>query len=166
MSQALISFRRIDHVSWTVAELEPVIDFYRRVFGVTPLYALGPLDAADIPRDAQGRDWTEAHLGVPDAQLRLAMLQFPDGFRLELFEYRRPLGSSSAPLPSNHVGSHHLGIEVDDLEASAAVLLENGCSVMERIALDDGPTAGSAFRYFRDPWGNIFELCQHTVGAA
>ncbi|MEW7850741.1 VOC family protein [Massilia aurea] len=162
MSKALISFRRIDHVSWTVAAIEPVVEFYSRVFGVTPLYAMGPLDAADIPRDAQGRDWTEAHLGVPGGRLSLAMLQFPDGFRLELFEYGKPAGASTAPLPCNEIGSHHLGIEVDDLEQAASVLLENGCTVYERIALDEGPTAGSSFRYFRDPWGNIFELCQHT----
>ena len=162
MSQALISFRRIDHASWTVAQLEPVIDFYTRVFGVTPVYAMGPLDAADIPRDEEGRDWTDKHLGIPGARIRLAMLQFPDGFKLELFEYQKPLGASSAPLPGNHVGSHHLGIEVDDLEQAAGVLLENGCTVLERIELDSGPTAGSSFRYFRDPWSNIFELCQHS----
>jgi len=166
MSQPLISFRRIDHVSWTVAALEPVIDFYRRVFGVTPVYAMGPLDAADIPRDEQGRDWTDRHLGIPGARIRLAMLQFPDGFQLELFEYEKPRGDTVAPLASNHVGSHHLGIEVDDLEQAAAVLLDNGCTVHERIELDSGPTAGSRFRYFNDPWGNIFELCQHTRAAA
>lgn len=162
MSKPLISFRRIDHASWTVAQLEPVIDFYTRVFGCSSVYAMGPLDAADIPLDEQGRDWTEKHLGIAGGRIRLAMLQFPDGFKVELFEYQKPLGTSTAPLASNNIGSHHLGIEVDDLEQAASVLLENGCTVHERIALDAGPTAGSTFRYFRDPWDNIFELCQHN----
>lgn len=160
MGKSLIGFRRVDHASWTVSELEPVIEFYTKVIGARLLYQMGPLDAEQMPRDAAGRDWTDTHLGIAMARFSLAMLEFSDGFKVELFQYERPVGTNAAPLSSNHVGSHHMGIEVEDLEQAAKVLIEHGCTVMERIEMDSGPTEGSSFRYFKDPWENIFELVE------
>lgn len=157
-----LGIRHIDHVSWTVAELEPVVSFYQRVFGAQVLYRLGPFDAAQLPREANGRDWMDAHLGVPGAQLSLIMLGLPGSIRLELFSFAMPASSTTAPLVNNHIGAHHLGLEVDDLDAAAQVLRDNGCTVMERIAFPEGPTAGSQYRYFRDPWQNILELVVHN----
>ncbi|CAN5513708.1 hypothetical protein BH11PSE9_BH11PSE9_07310 [soil metagenome] len=166
MSLNPLGIRRIDHVSWTVAELDPVIAFYERVFGATILYRIGPIDAADIPRGPDGRDWTEAHVGIAGARLELVLMVLPGGARIELFAYSKPAGLMAAPVPSNHVGSHHLGLEVDDIDAAAAFLKANGCTVFERIAFDDGPTAGSQFQYFLDPWKNIFELVVHNRSTA
>jgi len=153
-----LGIRRADHVGWTVADLDAVMNFYQRVFGAQLLYRLGPIDAADIPREADGRDWTEAHVRVAGAQLELALLQLPCDLRLELFRYTKPDSATARPLRSNHIGSNHLGMEVDDMDAAAQRLRENGCTVMERIAFDEGPTAGVQFQYAFDPWGNILEL--------
>jgi len=49
-----LGIRRADHVGWTVAQLGEAIVFYQRVFGAQLLYRLGPIDAADIPREANG----------------------------------------------------------------------------------------------------------------
>jgi len=153
-----LGIRRVDHVGWTVAQLDPVIDFYQRVFGAKMLYRLGPIDAADIPREPDGRDWTQAHVGVENAQLELAFLKLPGDVHLELFRYFRPGSTTTEPLRCNHVGSNHLGIEVADIDAAAQRLRDHGCTVMERIAFDEGPTAGAQFQYLFDPWGNILEL--------
>jgi len=155
-----LGFRRIDHASWTVAEFDPVIDFYCKVFGAEVLYRMGPIDVADIPRDEQGRDWSTSHLDVENACFSLAMLAFADGFKLELFHYERPASERDIPLPSNHVGSHHLGVQVDDLEQAAAFLIQHGCRVFDKIEMEEGPTVGSRFRYLKDPWQNILELCE------
>lgn len=160
MNSSLIGFRRVDHASWTVLAIEPVIAFYITVFGARLLYQMGPLDAQQMPRDAAGRDWTETHLGIARARLSLAMLELPDGFKIELFEYAQPVGASEVPLSSNQVGGHHLSIEVENLEHAASVLAAHGCTVLERIELDAGPTEGSSFRYLQDPWKNIFELVE------
>lgn len=161
MASNPLGIRRIDHVAWTVPELGPVIDFYQRVFGAELLYRLGPIDARDIPRAADGRDWTEAHVAVADARLHLALLRLPGDAKLELFSYERPSSVTAAPLRSNHVGSSHLGLEVDDIDDAAQRLRDAGCTAMERIAFDEGPTAGSQFQYFLDPWQNIVELVVH-----
>jgi len=157
-----LGIRRADHLGWTVADLDAAIDFYQRVFGARQLYRLGPIDAADIPRGPDGRDWTAAHVGVVGAQLELALLQLPCDLRLELFRYTKPGSSTTLPLRSNHVGSSHLGLEVQDMDAAAQRLRDNGCTVMERIAFDDGPTAGVQFQYAFDPWGNIIELVYYA----
>ena len=156
-----LGIRRIDHVAWTVPDLNAVIDFYQRVIGAQLLYQLGPIDARDMPSDADGRDWTEAHVAVKDGLLSLALLALPGGGKLELFEYQRPASTTTAPLRSNHIGSHHLGFEVEDIDAAAQWLQDNGCTAMQRIAFAEGPTAGSQFQYFLDPWQNIVELVVH-----
>ncbi|KAB7578546.1 VOC family protein, partial [Verminephrobacter sp. Larva24] len=69
-----LGIRRLDHVAWSVAQMEPVIAFYQRVFGAQVLYRIGPVDAAQLPRQADGRDWTEAHLSIAGARLDLVLL--------------------------------------------------------------------------------------------
>ena len=51
---------------------------------------------------------------------------------------------------------------MQDLEAAAQILQDNGCTLFDRIAFSEGPTAGSRFQRFLDPWQNIFELSVHT----
>lgn len=43
------AFNVVDHVSWTVPDLDAALAFYRDVLGATELYRMGPLDAADLP---------------------------------------------------------------------------------------------------------------------
>lgn len=157
-----LGISRIDHVSWTVEELEPVVTFYERVFGARVLYRLGPVHATQLPGASDGRDWTEAHLGVKGAGLELAMLALPGGARIEIFEYQKTPGQTGSPATCDRVGSYHLSIEVQDLDAAAQILRDNGCTVFERIAFADGPTSGSQYQRFLDPWKNIFELAAHA----
>ena len=160
MSNNPLGIHRVHHISWTVADIDAVVDFYGRVFGARILYRVDSIDAGQLPRGPDGRDWTETHLGIPDAHLRLAMLELPDGTGLELFEYLRPASQATAPLPSNHVGSHHLGIQVKSIEAASRILLDNGCRMLEKIIPPDEDSSGTQFRYFMDPWKNIFELVE------
>ena len=68
-------FISVDHISWTVPDLEAALAFYRDVIGAEELYRMGPLDAADMPVDAQGRDWMATHVNVPGAKLTLVMMK-------------------------------------------------------------------------------------------
>ncbi|MER9316245.1 VOC family protein [Mesorhizobium sp. M0659] len=143
-----------------MAEIEPVSEFYQRVFGAEVLYHVGPVDAAIMPRDDGGRDWTEARLGIAGAQLQFVMLSLPGNIKIEVTRFAAPAGRSVAPLANNEIGASHLGLEVDDLETAAGHVRDNGCTVFERIdSPPDSATAGISYRFFRDPWGNIFELC-------
>lgn len=69
-----LSIKRVDHVSLTVADIEPGIESYTRVLGAELAHRLGPFDAAEIPPMEDGRDWTAAHINVPGARPWLARL--------------------------------------------------------------------------------------------
>ena len=77
-AQARPAFLAVDHISRTVPDLDAAIAFYTETFGATLMYRIGPIDSADIPKDDQGRDWMETHVGVQGAKLTLAMLAQPD----------------------------------------------------------------------------------------
>lgn len=154
--------KRVDHVSWTVADLDAVIAFYTRAFGARELYRLGPIDAADIPRGASGRDWMDEHVNVPGAKLTLAMLELAPNLNFELFQYDKPEDAGTVPPRNCDVGGHHIALEVADLERVAARLAALGCTLMAgTIEMDDGPSAGVRNRYFLDPFGNQLELVQY-----
>jgi catechol 2,3-dioxygenase-like lactoylglutathione lyase family enzyme len=151
-------FLAADHVSWTVPDLDAAVKFYIDAFGATQLYRIGPIDAADIPKDAQGRDWMETHVGVKGARITLAMLQLLPNLKFQLIQYDKP-ADRRQDLPRNcDRGGHHLGILVDDVDAAAAYLQSKGCTVLETILLTEGPLAGKKNLYLQDPWGHQLEL--------
>lgn len=151
-------FLAADHVSFTVADLEAAIEYYTRVFGAQELFRLGPLDADEIPKDDQGRDFMETHIGVPGAKLTLAMLRLTDNLNLQFVQYDKPADRSSDRPRHCDLGGHHLGLRVDDVEKTARYLAANGCTVQQIIAIDDGPLAGKKNLYVRDPFGNPLEI--------
>lgn len=150
---------RIHHVALTVPDLEAAVRFYTETFGGSERYRLGPFDAEELPALPDGRDWTEAHLNVAGARLRLALVDIGDGPPLELFEYERPVGRD-APPRNNDRGGHHVGFKVDDIEREAERLRARGVRLLERIEIDEGPAAGQRVQYALDPWDNQLELIQ------
>jgi catechol 2,3-dioxygenase-like lactoylglutathione lyase family enzyme len=151
-------FIGVDHVSWTVPDLDAAIHFYVEAFGATEMYRLGPIDAAAIPRDASGRDWMQTHVNVPGACLRLAMLKLAPNLNFQLVQYDKPLERSQT-LPRNcDRGGHHLALKVADVAKAARYLEERGCTLFEPIVMDQGPLAGKTNLYCLDPWGHQLEL--------
>lgn len=148
----------VDHMSRTVADIDAALRFYGDVLGAVELFRMGPLDAADMPPGADGRDWMEAHVNVSGARLTLAMLQFPGGGCLQLVAYDKP-GSATATPPRNcDLGGNHLGLRVDDVPAAIAWLEAHGCVAMAPIAIDAGPLAGKTNQYVLDPFGLQLEI--------
>lgn len=150
---------RIHHVALTVPDLDEAVRFYAETFGGSERYRLGPFDAEELPALPDGRDWTEAHVNVAGARLRIALVDIGGGPPLELFEYERPSGRDAPP--RNHDrGGHHVAFKVDDIDAEADRLRDRGVRLLERIEIDDGPAAGQRVQYALDPWDNQLELIQ------
>lgn len=157
------TFRRADHVSLTVADIDETVAFYTEVMGATVKYRMGPFDAREIPAMDDGRDWTEAHVNVPDARLHIAMLQLCDNLGMELFQYERPADAASTPPRNCDIGSRHICLEVDNVEAAVGYLEANGCRRMAGpIVADGGPAPDSLSWYVLDPFGHQLELVQYT----
>ena len=153
-------FERVDHVSWSVPDLEAAVRFYTEVFGARELYRLGPLDARDIPKDEAGRDWMATHVNVADARLTLVMMTLGPNMNFQLAHYERPGSATEAPPRNCDRGGHHLAFAVDDAGKAARYLAAHGCTVFDQIAVDEGPGAGR-FHYVLDPWGHQIEICQY-----
>lgn len=151
-------FLAADHVSFTVADLDATIAFYRDAFGARELFRMGPIAASDIPAMPDGRDWMAAHIGVPSATLTLAMLSLFDNLNLQLVQYDAPDDRRTDRPRVCDMGGHHLGIRVEDVEAARDWLVTHGCTAMEVIAISEGPLAGKKNLYMRDPFGNPLEL--------
>jgi catechol 2,3-dioxygenase-like lactoylglutathione lyase family enzyme len=151
-------FLGVDHVSWTVPDLEAALRFYVDVIGAEELFRVGPVDAADLPRDATGRDWMETHVGVPGAALTLVMLKLSDNLNFQLIQYDKP-PNRRQDLPRNcDRGGHHLGLKVDDVDRAIAYLTAHGCRALETIHIDSGPLAGKKNVYVLDPFGHQLEI--------
>lgn len=152
------TFIEADHVSWTVPDADAVARWYIDVFGATELFRMGPLDAADLPVGADGRDWMESHVNVRGACLTLIMLKLTGNLNFQLVQYDKPADRGET-LPRNcDRGGHHLGIKVDDVAKAAAYLAANGCTPMDVIDITEGPLAGKKNLYILDPWGHQLEI--------
>ncbi|MDG1907215.1 MAG: VOC family protein [Arenicella sp.] len=163
MTDTKPTFRRADHVSLTVESIDAAIEFYTTVMGATLSYRMGPFDAAEIPPMDDGRDWTDAHVNVPDACLNIAMLQLCENLGMELFEYDRPADAKTTPPRNCDVGCRHICLEVDDVEAAINHLVANGCTAQAGpIVSDSGPAPDSLSWYVLDPFGHQMELVQYV----
>jgi catechol 2,3-dioxygenase-like lactoylglutathione lyase family enzyme len=166
MGKGIPGLSHVDHVGLTVPDLNAAVRFYCDVVGGHELYRLGPFDAAEMPRMAEGRDWTAAHINVADARLTIAMLSIGPNLMLELFQYDRPAVRNEQPPRNCDLGGHHIAFKVDDLEAAKSHLAGHGCKVMTGpIVLDQGPCATTRVNYVLDPWGNQLELVEYTTQA-
>ncbi len=157
----LPGLKALDHVGLTVPDLEGAVRFYCDVLGAQELYAMGPFDAAELPAMPDGRDWSDAHLNVPDARLSFRVLRV-GSTTIELFRYERPAGTPSPPRNCD-AGGHHLGFKVDDLDAAKAYLEGHGVTVSAgpiEIS-EDSPGGPMRVNYFLDPWGNQLELTEY-----
>lgn len=150
--------RNVDHLAYTVPNLDEAVAFFIDVLGCSYLYEVGPLEFQDS-------DWMREHLDVhPRARLRHVLLRCGPVTNIELFEYDAPDQSKKTPSNSD-VGGHHIAFFVDDLEAAAEYLrAQPGVIILGNPThVDAGPSAGLEFLYFKTPWGMSMELVRHPA---
>ena len=140
------AYGEVHHVGLTVKDIDRSLAFYEKMFGVTPLFV----------NSASG-DELSTSLGVPDAKLRFAFLQFGDGV-VELLSYDNPRKESFTRRNCD-VGSAHVCIHVDDIRSAYEELKEKDAEFFsEPLRIDGGPLDGCSFVYLRDPDGITLEL--------
>lgn len=101
---------------------------------------------------AMGETGWRLHVGVAGACLTPVMLKLTDNLNLQLVQYDKPAGRAETHPRVCDTGGHHLALRVADVEQTAAYLRANGCTVMEIIAIPEGPLAGKKNLYARDPF--------------
>jgi catechol 2,3-dioxygenase-like lactoylglutathione lyase family enzyme len=145
--------RSVDHVGFTVPDLDEAVDFFTRVLGYDLVFRTGPVF------DSAGGDWMERHYGLDKhAILRTAMLRC-GLMNLELIAWTIP-GSGLTQAIATGIGAAHLAIYVDDLEGAAAYLAsQRGVRILGPRTVHSGePNEGTEFVYVLLPWGMCLEL--------
>jgi len=151
--------RGVEHIGFTVPDIETATHFFVDVIGCEFVYTLGPF------RDLEG-DWMTRHLNVhPRAEVKeLRFFRCGFGPNFEIFQYEGPDRRSEPPRNSD-VGGHHLAFYVDDISAALSYLKGHGLRILgEPTVRRDGPSAGQTWVYFLTPWGMQLELVSFPNG--
>lgn len=152
--------RGVEHVAFTVPDLEQAIGFFVDVLGCERLYDMGPAG------DPEGT-WMADNLDVhPRAKIHnFALLRCSNGANFEIFEYEAPDQVQRWPRMSDH-GGHHIAFYVDDMDAALAYLESKGVRVLGGKKPGQGPEAGddSTFAHFLTPWGQMLECISYPHG--
>jgi catechol 2,3-dioxygenase-like lactoylglutathione lyase family enzyme len=139
-----------DHTGITVSNLERSLAFWRDVLGFEFSHAAH--QKGELAREITG---------VEGAEINLAVLKTPGGHKIELLEYLAPLDRKRANLRPCDVGSIHVALLVEDLNAALDRIAGAGWkTVGQPQILTKGPNAGKRVVYVRDPDGTTVELMQ------
>lgn len=156
-SSALPGLQYVDHVAFTVPDLDNATRLFTVLLGAEILYesTRGP-DAAIMPE----------HFGVPaDAHLKLRMLRLPPNLNIELFQWWSADRSPTFPRASD-AGGHHLCFVVDDVDdvVTAITSLEDIeiLGARKEVAGDSPAVAGNRWVYARTSWGLILEFVDRS----
>jgi catechol 2,3-dioxygenase-like lactoylglutathione lyase family enzyme len=153
------TMRAVDHIAFTVPDLDAAVRFFVDHFGAELVYTDGPFED---PED----DGMRRRLNVdPRARCALAMIRLGQHHNVELFEYQAPDQQATPPRNSD-IGGHHLAFYVDDIDAGyryvraiPGVVVQDGPNGVAA----DAPVAGQRWFYFTTPWGMQMELTTCTT---
>lgn len=145
----------VDHIGWTVPDLDEAVAFCVDVLGGEEIFRAGPF------ADPVG-DWMTTQFDVhPRASTTVAMVRLGPTQVVELLAWESPDRQGEWPRTSD-LGATHLAIHVGDVEAAMAYLKAHGCVACgDPVLLADVPQAGITILYVRTPIGLYLELVSH-----
>ena len=139
-----------DHTGITVSNLERSLVFWRDVLGF------------ELSHTAhQTGELAKEITGVAGAEIKLAVLKAPGGHKIELLEYLAPPDRKHTDLRPCDVGSVHVALLIDDLDAVLENIAARGWKAAGKPqTLTIGPNAGKRVVYVRDPDGTTIEFME------
>ena len=155
----LPGLQRLDHIGFTVPDLDAAQEFLVGVLGCEYLYTLGPFSDEGT--------WMAEHLNVhPRATIpENRFFRLGGQAILEVFSYTSP-DQRTRPPRNSDIGGHHIALYVDDLDAAVEPLRRHGVTVCGEPTASGGPHEGQRWVYFLAPWGMQFELVSYPHGRA
>ena len=138
----------LNHTGFTVDRLDDAIEFFSKSLGFE-LVDRAPRDPVNTGRLT----------GVANVELDVAYMRFGDQV-IEILEYTAEDRAHFTPRPVD-VGSAHLAIKVDDIDAAIGGCVNAGGEMAgELITVDKGPNAGNKICYVTMNHGTMIELIQ------
>ena len=152
MNRSLPTATNIDHVGWSVQDLDAAVSFSVEVLGGQEILRAGPFS------DPSG-DWMSTHFDVAArASASLALVRLGATQVVEFIQWNTVNREVAWPLNSD-VGASHLAIHVRDIDQAMRYLQEHECSPCgDPILLEGVPHAGLTILYVRTPIGLMLEL--------
>jgi catechol 2,3-dioxygenase-like lactoylglutathione lyase family enzyme len=153
ISRLPVAICRVDHTGITVSSLEQALNFWVNVLRFEHLYTW----------NFENTPFIEKLVGVPGSALSVAMVQ-GYGHQIELLEYQAPADRKVIKPRSCDVGSVHIGLYVEDMDAALARVAEAGwMPVAEPQTVKDGERKGMRLIYLRGPDGVTIEFIQNAL---
>jgi glyoxylase I family protein len=138
-----------DHTGITVSNLERSLVFWQDVLGFELSH-----------RTHQTGELASEITGVPGAEISIAVIKAP-GHKIELLEYHAPPDRKHVDLRPCDVGSVHIALTVDNLDAVlSAIAASRWKAAGQPQTLQSGPNAGKRVVYVRDPDGTTIEFME------
>lgn len=150
--------RGVEHIGFTVPDLEAATQFFVDVMGCEAIYDLGPFKFDD--------DWMQRQLNVHSRTVmtKLRFFRCGHGPNFEVFEYDAP-DQQPQPPKNSDVGGHHLAFYSDDFDATLHWLRDHEVKILgDPIVRYEGASAGQTWVYFLTPWGMQLELVSFPDG--
>jgi catechol 2,3-dioxygenase-like lactoylglutathione lyase family enzyme len=139
-----------DHTGITVSDLERSLEFWQTVLGFEISH-----------RAHQTGEMAAEITGVPGAEIKLAVVKAPGGHKIELLQYLAPSDRKHVDLRPCDVGSVHVALTVDNLDAVLQRIAASGWKAAGKPqTLMTGPNAGKRVIYVRDPDGTTIEFME------
>ena len=149
MSKTPFRIIAADHTGITVANLDRSLAFWRDVLGFELSH-----------RAHHTEDLASEVTGVPGAEISLVVLK-GYGHKIELLEYLAPSDRKHVDFRPCDVGSVHIALIVDNLDAVLSGIAASGWKAAGKPqTLRTGPNTGKRVIYVRDPDGTIIEFMQ------
>ena len=146
---------RINHVNIVVSDMARSLEFYVGMLGLRVVFEC----------ELEG-PWIETVAGLPGASARCVFVQpSGGGVRIELLEYRAPVGESlAADGLANTMGLRHYAFEVDDLDALYVSLRDRGVPFVSPPVTVPFMVVGNIRKrlcYLHDPDGALLEIADY-----
>jgi catechol 2,3-dioxygenase-like lactoylglutathione lyase family enzyme len=150
-----MTFSQLDHVGFSVANLDASVAWYSAVLGREP---------------ALRRRWDVGYMsdvvGYDGCRMECAFWHLDDGTVLELIEYLDPK-PARVDMETYNVGNGHLCLVTDDLEAEYERLRDVAAFRSPKpVPIPYGPYEGGLVCYLRDPDGISIQLMQLPPGGS
>ena len=141
----------MNHVSFTVADLDKEVAFYRDVLGLECIsYA------------SRNMEFSSAVTGLPGVEMNIAYMKAPN-CSLELIQYTAGEGERLASA-TNQPGCTHLCFSVSDFDNWLSRMQQNKVMMSgELCTVPAGPNRGRKVCYMLDPEGNHLEFIEDRL---
>lgn len=140
----------VNHVSFTVSNLEESISFYENVLGMEC-----------ISKAERDEEFSSAVTGIKGVSMNIAYMQAP-GFAVELIQYVAGQGKQ-IDTATNNPGSTHLCFNISDYDKWMEHMKKNGVRMCGELChVPAGPNKGKRVCYMLDNEGNHLEFIEEN----